>query len=192
MAAEMTFEWDSRELDVFRGGKVEQALSRALRMAGNKALREMQDASSKHVTSRKLIDEGRVRDGMPLVFPGRKDAIASLQWEEKVSGEAQPLTRFPFIATGQGVHVRVNMASGFKLLPSAFVRRMKSGHLGIFQRKGEQRLPIKELWTTRISDAMSDAGAADQAQEKAMAKFGPAFERGLARELEKLKRKGDL
>ena len=192
MTAELEFEWDSRELQVFRGGKVEEALGRALRLAGNQALREMQDASAQHVTSRKLIDEGRVRDGMPLVFPGRKDAIASLEWTEKVSGEVMPLSRFPFIATAQGVHVRVNMTSGFKVLTSAFVRRLSTGHLGVFQRKGKARLPIKELWTTRISDAMSDAGAAEKAQAKAMEKFGPAFERSLARELEKLKRKGDL
>ena len=36
--------------------------------------------------------------------------------------------------------------SGGAELKMAFVAKMKSGHIGVFERKGEKRLPIKELF----------------------------------------------
>lgn len=187
----ISFEWDSRDMQVFRGGRIELALSRALRMAGNAALKEAQGASSLHVTSKKLISSDAVVKGLPLVFPSRKDAISSLVWEEKISGQAMPLAKFPYIQTGHGASVRVNATSGFKLISNAFTLRLNSGHVGIFQRKGKDRLPVKELWTTRISDSMSDPGAIDRAHASALGVFASTFEQGMAREIAKLKRKGD-
>jgi hypothetical protein len=194
----LEFVWDSRNLAFFRGNASEKALSRALRLAGNQAFKVMAEQSESHVIGRKLIDRARVTGGLDLIFPGSKEAIASLQWTERVSGEVMPLSRFPAIATAQGVRVRVNATSGFKLLPSAFMRRLSTGHLGVFQRtgtfgrRGNPKLErIRELWTTRISDAMSDVGAVDKVQTKAMERFGAVFEKNLERELAKMKRKGD-
>jgi hypothetical protein len=188
----IAFEWNSRDVPFARGGgAAEKALARALRLAGNQALRVMAEESESHVTGRKVIDRDRVKAGLDLIFPGSKDVIASLVWTERVSGEAMPLSRFPFIAA-RVLRVRVNQASGFKAIKGAFARRLGSGHLGIFRRKGRERLPIQELWTTRISDAMGDDGAVDRVQGKAMERFSSAFERGLGREMDKLRRKGDL
>jgi hypothetical protein len=185
------FEWDSRALGFFRDNAGEKALSRALRLAGNAALKVMASESESHVVGRKLIDRARVRGGLDLVFPGSKEAISSLVWTERVSGEAMPLAHFPFIATGQGVRVRVNTSGGWGVLPHAFAARMKNGHLGVFQRKGKERKPIREMWTTKISDAMSDEGAVETVQGRAMGMFTDTFDRGLERELAKLRRKGD-
>lgn len=191
MGGALEFEWDSEDLKVFRGGAVEKALARALRLAGNAAIREAKEASTDHVTSRKLIGRSNVEEGLPLDMPKTSDAINDLVWVERISGKGMALSKFPNIQTALGATVRVNAASGFKLLKGAFTVRLSSGHLGIFRRKGAERLPIKELWTTRISDAMSDPGAIDGAHRKAQEKFQTVFARGIERELAKLKRKGD-
>jgi len=47
-------------------------------------------------------------------------------------------------ATKRGVTYRMNMSEGRKLLESGFVRTMRSGHRGVFLRKGMERLPIGE------------------------------------------------
>lgn len=44
----------------------------------------------------------------------------------------------------KGVSVRVK--HGRKTIPGSFMARMKSGHLGVFRRKGKPRLPIKALY----------------------------------------------
>ena len=37
---------------------------------------------------------------------------------------------------------------GLDIFEGAFVATMKSGHKGVFKRKGKERLPIKELYIT--------------------------------------------
>lgn len=186
------FEWDSRNLPFGRGDKrVEKALQRALRMAGNAAIKEAQDGSTEYVTTRKLIGQDDVRQGLPLEMPSAKAEISDLQWTERVSGKGMALAKFPYMQTALGARVRVNARSGFKLLPGSFTLRLASGHVGIFRRTGKDRLPIKELWTTRISDSMSDPGAVEGVQGKALEKLQTAFARGLERELTKLRLKGE-
>jgi hypothetical protein len=191
MSAAIEFVWDSRDLEVWRGGKVEGALVRALRLAGNQALRGMQKGSVEHVIQRKRMKPDEVTKGLPLVFPSRKEALRDLVWREKVSGSPVPLAKFPHIQTARGVSVRVNVGGATKRIKSAFVATMRNGHQGVFRRKGKERLPIQELWTTRLSDVMKDAGAIPSIQSKAYAKMQGAFERGLTRELQKLVRKGE-
>jgi hypothetical protein len=192
MSAEISFTWDSRDLDLWRGkSKVEGALVRALRLAGNRALRELGKGSVEAVRARKLMREEYVRRGLPLVFPGRKEAIQDLVWREKVSGEVVPLSRFPMVQTAFGVAVRINVSGSKRVIKSAFIRSMKSGHEGVFQRKGKERLPIKELWTTKLSDVMDDKGLAPALLQGAGVKLQGAFEAALRRELAKLQRKGE-
>jgi hypothetical protein len=47
----------------------------------------------------------------------------------------------PEPSRGQGA-VKVKLAGDF---PSAFIATMRSGHRGVFERKGSKRLPIREL-----------------------------------------------
>lgn len=192
MTPVIVFEWDSRDLAIWRGGKVEGALQRALRLAGNQALRVMERESEAHVLGRKRMREVDVRTGMPLVFPNRKAAIRDLVWRQKVSGKPVALSKFPYIQTRRGVNVRVNVDGSTRRIAHAFAVVMpKSGHLGVFVRKDRRRLPIQQLWTTRISDVMQDEGAIPKVQDKAQSKLQSAFAKGLTREMKKLVRKGE-
>jgi hypothetical protein len=185
------FTWDSRDLAVWRGGGVERALTRALGLAGNQALRWMQKDSISAVRARKLLREQVVKDGLPLVFPGRKATIRAMAWVMKVSGEPMAISRYPHIQTKRGVSFRINTQGGTKRIKSAFTARMRSGHEGVFLRKGKGRLPIQELWTSRISDVMKDQGTIPAIEAKAYAKMQTVFAKGLERELKKLRRRGE-
>mgnify|MGYP001259438429 CR=1 FL=1 len=190
MSIAVDFVWDSRDLAVWRNRVVDSALARAVRLAGNQALRVQQKESVKTVTSRKHLKPKAVQDGLPLDFPGRGQKIEDLEWTEHVSSKPVPLSRFPHIQTKRGVSVRINKRGSTKRIRGAFVANMASGHRGVFVRKGKARLPIKELWTSRLSDTMQDRGVIPAVQGKAMKKFQSAFERGLKREIEKLQSRG--
>lgn len=189
--ASIEFTWDSRHLEVWRGRKIDKAIARALRLAGNQAIRQVQKASERHVRDRyapkRSLD---VKKGMPLDMPPRSDEISVLMWKERISGRAISLTKFPHIRTPSGVSVRLGGKT--RRLKSAFIATMKSGHEGVFRRRGKGRLPIRELWAPRLSNMMLDDGVIPGIQSKAQERIASAFDRGLARELAKLRTKGDL
>lgn len=164
MLPTITYEWDSRELKVFRGGKIEDALGRAMHGAGGLAIRRIKTTSIKDVREKKTLKAGRLRAGLPLIYPSnnRGKAAGSLEWIMKVSGRGIALAEYQHRQTKAGVLVTVNKGRP-KLVKGAFVARMKSGHKGIFIRrtvagKKSRRLPIDEFFSTRISDVFGDAG----------------------------------
>lgn len=183
--AAITFQWDSRELDFWKGPGIERAATRALTKAGNDALRAMKIASTRAVRGRKRFKVARVKKALPVVFPRASKAIESLVWRMDVSGVPVPLADFPHTQTRRGVTVAVNNGKR-KLIKSAFVATLRSGHTGIFRRRGKARLPIDELFTTRVSDVFDDTGMVPAVQERALDVFQSAFDRLFPLELQKL------
>lgn len=192
MAAIVEFKWDSRDLAVWRGGKVEAALTRAMRLAGNQALKVLHRETVAYVLSKKWLKADFVESRLKQSKPSTKTALRDLEWAEHVSGKGIELSRFPAIQTARGVSVRVNKGAGTTRIRSAFIATNRRQHEGVFLRRGKARLPIKELRTSRVSDVMSDAQAAPLVLGKALERFESAFARGMAREAAKLRRKGDL
>jgi hypothetical protein len=203
--AAIEFVWDSRELEVWRGPKVEKALVRALSKAGADAIRAMKAESSRKIRERKRIKVARVNRSLPLYFPEAKE-LGRMAWAMKVSGKLVPLAEFPHRQTKRGVSVAVNVGQR-KLIKGAFVATMKSGHLGIFMRRRVQgpqtkkqakrglfprtpRLPIEEAFTTRIADVFADGGFIPTVQARGQSVFSAAFARLLPIELGKLQPKG--
>lgn len=185
MCAAITFTWDSRDLAVWRGGRVEKALETAMKRAGNEALRAMKAASTRSVRQRKRVRVARVNKGLPLTYP-KTSALASLAWRMDVSGAAVPLADYPSRQTRKGVSVAVNNGKR-KVVKSAFLATMTSGHQGVFVRTGKSRLPIKELFSTTIADVFGDDGMIPAVQNRAQSVFASAFERLFALELAKVK-----
>jgi hypothetical protein len=194
MSAILEFNWNSRDLDVWRGGKVEFALARAMRLAGNQAAREMRKATVEYIASRKFLRESYLMSPkrLKLMLPKSKTAIRDMEWVEHVSGKSIELSRYPHIQTPRGVSVRVNKGAGTTRIRSAFVRTNRRGHEAIFRRRGKRRLPIDELRSTRLVDVMSDTQAQQRVLSRASARFESAFARGLARETRKMRGSGDL
>jgi len=63
----------------------------------------------------------------------------------------------PEPSRGKGAGVRVKAAPG--RFPHAFISTMRSGHRGVFERRGKARLPIKELRTRPVTDAFRERRA---------------------------------
>lgn len=196
MPTALEFVYDSRDLRVFRGGIIDTAMARALRLAGNRASRGLQKDSIGYASARKALPVAEIRDDQKLILPSRKQAISALQWTLYVAGRQVPVAKFPhldtrggFARTGRGVTVKYGPGN-IGRLKSAFVARMDSGHLGVFRReKGKSRLPIQELFSSRLpakfgGEVMTAYG--DGTYRK-LAKY---YANGLDRELGKLKRKG--
>jgi hypothetical protein len=180
----ITFQWDSRDLAAWRNAKVDKALAAALKKAGSDAARAMKAESSRRVRDRKRFKVSHVNKSTPLSFP-RSKVISELVWRMDVSGAPSPLSAFPHRQTRKGVTVSVNK-NGSKLIRSAFVATMKSGHKGVFVRRGNKRLPIDELFSTRISDVFRDQGMVPAVYDRTQAVFRSAFERLFRLELNKV------
>jgi hypothetical protein len=179
--ASVTFEWDRSHLTGFK--KSDAALFRALKRAGSEAAKAMRAEASRHIRERKRFKVKDVNRGLPLLTP-RGNTIESLVWTMRASGKPVPLATFPARQTRKGVSVEVNRGQR-KLVKSAFLATMKSGHTGVFVRQGKARLPIRELYTSKISDVLQDTGAAESALGAAQRRFSSAFGYFLEREMKR-------
>ena len=144
----------------------------------------MRVESSRGVRAKKRMKVAAVNKALPLTFPGSKD-ISRLAWRMDVSGALVPVSAFPHRQTRKGVSVAINVGKRV-LIRSAFVATLRSGHEGVFLRKGKARLPIKEAFTTRVSDVFNDGGFIMLVQSRTRTTFRTAFERLLPLELGKL------
>lgn len=62
----------------------------------------------------------------------------------EVTGARIPLYQFKARQTKRGVSYKLPGGAG--KIDSAFIATMRSGHMGVFKRKGARRLPIQELY----------------------------------------------
>lgn len=191
----ITFEWDSRDLEVFRGGKVEKALARALRLAGNQALKTLERGAVQLARGRKNLPELTITEDQQQRKPSRSAEMREFAWTLFVKGQPVPVAKFPYLDTrrlrsGNGVLVRFG-TGGTQRITGAFQARMRSGHLGVFRRSRKTSLPIEELFSYRLPADFGGEVMTSLA-DPVYRKLEASFTRGLDRELGKLKRKGDL
>lgn len=158
-----------------------EAVQRALRKAGSTAQRDMRSEASKRVRARKAIKARYIKPALRL---SRADPNAT-EWALEILGDPVPLAAYPHRQTKKGVSVEVNKGKR-TLVKRSFVATMKSGHKGVFQRKGTARLPIRELVGSRPVDALSHTGELEAVAERGMKSFADTFERVLPLELEKM------
>ncbi len=195
----LTLEWNSRDIEIWKG-PVRSAVARALKKAGGDAIRAMRVESSRTIRERKRFKVRTVNTALVLDFP-RGNNIDQLEWKMRVRGQIVPVVDFPHRQIGSriigrkgrkerasgGVRVEINRGRPV-LIRSAFVATMRSGHTGVFLRKGAARLPIRELFTTRVSDVFGDTGMVPNVQARTQDVFKSAFARLLPLELAKVQR----
>ncbi len=175
--------WDLSDIAALQNGPMKSALKRALRKAGATALRDMRSEASKRIRQRKRIKSTYITRALTLRRPKGGD-IAGMEWALDVSGKPVPLVVYPHRQTKQGVVVEVNRGKR-TLIAGAFVATMKSGHKGVFRRRGKARLPIDELRGSRPIDALLHKGEADGVAERGGKSFGATFVRVLPLEIGK-------
>jgi hypothetical protein len=179
----LKLEWNQAEVRALQQVGYGKPVLRAMRKAGGDTIRAMRAAANRSVRFRKRMKASAVSSGLVLRMP-RGGALEDLEWRIDVSGEAVPLSAYPHRQVKRGVSVAVNR-NGRKIIQSAFVARMKSGHLGIFVRRGKGRLPIDELFSSRISDVIQDTGAIPAIFARGAEVFERSFARLLPLELSK-------
>lgn len=185
MSVAVSVKWDSRDVGALELGPMKAALKRALKKAGATALRDMRAEASKRVRERKRIKGAYIRQALTLRRPKGGD-ISSMEWAVDVSGGAVPLVAYPHRQTKKGVSVEVNRGKR-TLLAGSFVATMKSGHVGVFRRRGKARLPIEELRGSRPLDALLHRGEAEGVAARGGASFTATLVRVLPLEIGKSK-----
>lgn len=183
MSIDINVKWDRSGIAALETGPLKGALKRALRKAGATALRDMRSEASKRVRARKRIKARYITRALTLRRAKGAD-IAGMEWALDVSGEPVPLVAYPHRQTNKGVSVEVNRGKR-TLVAGSFVASMKSGHKGVFRRRGKARLPIEELRGSRPIDALLHKGEAEAVAERGGKSFGATFVRVLPLEVGK-------
>ena len=178
-------EFDSRELAALKPKRLEAAMRRIVKRANATALRDMVSESSKRVRARKRI---KVRDVKPTLHKRkartRGSGIGSSTIAIDVSGAPMNLVKYPHRQIRRGVSYAVNKGKR-SLKRSAFIATMPNGHMGIFIRKGDTRLKIRELLGSRPVDALLHDGEAEAVQARGLRSFEATVARLIKRELSK-------
>ncbi len=179
----VTAKWDKSGMAALATGPLKRAIIRALKKAGATALRDMRSEAVKRIRQRKRIKPRFISRALSL-RRNRSGDIASMAWAVDVSGDPVPLVAYPHRQTARGVSVEVNRGKR-TLVKGAFVATMKSGHEGVFRRRGKARLPIDELRGSRPVDALLHKGEAEGVAERGGRSFGDTFRRVLPLEVRK-------
>lgn len=134
----------------------------------------------RQIRGRYNLRAGTVRDQIRIVRASRQrltvDVIAS--------GAPIPLVEFGARQTKKGVTVRVTKQR--KLVKGVFIARMKSGKVGVFERLGKARLPIRELFSISLPRTFTQRQILAALQKVAAERFNLEFQRDLAYRLGRL------
>lgn len=113
---------------------------------------------------------------------------ARLRMEVVAKGSPIPLYKFDARKRSGGlITVQVKRAGGRRvvkgkpdLVGAPFVAKMKSGHIGIFQRLTNRRLPIRELTSLGVPGALTGKLVFEAVERVAMDTFERNFDREVA------------
>ena len=73
-----------------------------------------------------------------------KASRSRMEAQLSITGKPVGLIAFAAKQTPKGVTYKILKAAGRKRLAHAFIAKMKTGHIGVFERSGSDRLPIEE------------------------------------------------
>ena len=180
--SDLKLEWDTRALSAF--SHLNRPVFKALSKAGGDAIRAYRVDANRYARSRKKLKVARVNKALTLRFPRGAREIDELVWNLDVRALPVPLADYPSRQNRKGVRVQVNVGST-KLIKSAFIATMRSGHRGVFVREGLGRLPIRELFSTRVDQVLQDNGAIPGLEDRAQRVFASSYARLLPLELAK-------
>jgi hypothetical protein len=83
-----------------------------------------------------------------------------------------PLVRFQPKQDSTGTSVLIKKTRGSQHVRHAFMARMKTGHVGVFLRRGSKRTPVKQLYSSSITDIASNR--MELVQQTAVKQFAAA------------------
>lgn len=114
--------------------------TRAMVRAQNRGIKAGATVMVRAVAQDTGLKSGDVRKALPV----KEATSARPEAQLAASLKRILLSRWHARQTGRGVSYRLKGGRGRH--PHAFIRTMRSGHVGVFVRQGKARLPIKELF----------------------------------------------
>lgn len=151
------------------------AIARATNRAGTSARSE----ASREIRKEVALKAATVRDAIKV----SKASPSRPRVDLRISGRPIPLSRYPVRQTKAGVSVQVKRSSGRKVVSGAFIATMRSGHRGVFWRrlgasgKPVGRLPIRELFSTTVAQALDETGKVGRVLSTATRRFATELAR---------------
>lgn len=88
-----------------------------------------------------------------------------------ISAKRIPLKSFKPRQIAKGVTYKIEKTSGRKLVMSAFLATMRSGHTGVFKRKSDSRLPIIELHGPSLGQVFEGTSSIVRAVQRSTGKM---------------------
>ena len=131
---------------------VPQKIPRVLRMAINRSLTTMRTRVTRIVSKQIGVKSKIIRKRLFIHRATSKELSGALT----VGSRGWPYVMFDPKQTAKGVKVRMRRRM---LLEHAFMARMKEGHVGVFRRRGQSRLPIDEQRTPSPARIIKDAAS---------------------------------
>lgn len=126
------------DLSIFRrqiqalGDRAPLAAARAL----NRSIASVQTAAVREMAKDLNLAQKDVRKGLEIKRATRQSLLATLT----VTSRRIVLLAFGARQTARGV--TYNLGRGRRLAAGAFIAQMRSGHVGVFRRRGRPRLPL--------------------------------------------------
>ena len=154
----------------------DKQLEKALYFAKNRALNTVKTELAKGVPKKYDTKQKTIRDRTRV----NKDA-----GEVSVTGSPIRLFKFRVTPTSpkrQLVTASVKRAS--KSLPNAFVQQMRNGTIGVFERVGKSRYPIRQLYTVSAPQMAGNEEVLEGAMERASIVFDERLSHEIGRLLD--------
>ena len=154
----------------------DKQLEKALYFAKNRALN---------------TDKTELARGVPKKYDKKQKTIRDRTRVNKNTGEVSvtgsPIRLFKFRVTPtspkrQLVTASVKRAS--KSLPNAFVQQMRNGTIGVFERVGKSRYPIRQLYTVSAPQMAGNEEVLEGAMERASIVFDERLSHEIGRLLD--------
>lgn len=174
MPIEIQVHYDTRDIAVWLTRANMPQLKRAVASALNRTITQVKTQATRSVRSEVKLKAKDIHDRLVLIRAhSSKSASLQMQAIMKISGKPVPLISYGARQTKKGLAVHVKKSR--VILKHAFMARMRSGHGGIFVRKTKKRLPIQELYSTRVSDVFKNTGFIPKLTHFAQGKFSHNF-----------------
>ena len=154
----------------------DKQLEKALYFAKNRALNTVKTELARGVPKKYDTKQKTIRD---------RTRVNKNTGEVSVTGSPIRLFKFRVTPTSpkrQLVTASVKRAS--KSLPNAFVQQMRNGTIGVFERVGKSRYPIRQLYTVSAPQMAGNEEVLEGAMERASIVFNERLSHEIGRLLD--------
>lgn len=150
-------------------GFVQKNVPKAFVSALNRVATGLRTEAVRKVRETYVVKAGDVRQTIKIT----KANMSRMELILVSRGRSLPLIRFrtnpsrPPIRPPRMLRAQVKKSGSKKSIPGAFVARMQSGHVGVFERHGSRRLPIRQLYGPAVPVMLNESRVQRHLQEEA-------------------------